>query len=232
MTSVNQSVKILLISQLTFKERSISQTTRLNGAIRAANLRVIDEDGSQLGVLSRTEALSLAEERGLDLVEVSPNADPPVCKIVDWGKYNYQKTKQLQKSKQNAKALEVKQMRFGLKISDHDLGVKLKKVTGFLEAGHKVKLTVFFRGRENAHKDLGFKLAERVIEMFGDGIIVDQQPQLAGKQLNFVVRSNPSAKPSSKKSADENAEVKTNPSIKGIDKIESLGGQDAKTKDS
>lgn len=166
----------------------------MNGAIRAANLRVIDEDGSQLGVLSRSEALSLAEERGLDLVEVSPNADPPVCKIVDWGKYNYQKTKQLQKNKLNAKSLEVKQMRFGLKISDHDLGVKLKKVTGFLESGHKVKLTVFFRGRENAHKELGFKLAEKVIEGFGDNIIVDQAPQLSGKQLNFVIRSNNNAK--------------------------------------
>jgi translation initiation factor IF-3 len=168
----------------------ISQTTRLNGAIRAANVRVIDEDGSQLGVITRNEALRLAEERGLDLVEVSPNADPPVCKIVDWGKYNYQKTKQLQKSKQSSKTLEVKQMRFGLKISEHDLGVKLKKVTGFLDAGHKVKLTVFFRGRENAHKELGFKLAEKVIEMFGETINVDQQPQLSGKQLSFVIRSN------------------------------------------
>lgn len=166
----------------------------MNGAIRAANLRVIDEDGTQLGVLSRNEALSLAEERGLDLVEVSPNADPPVCKIVDWGKYNYQKTKQLQKSKQNAKALEVKQMRFGLKIGEHDLAVKLGKVTKFLDAGHKVKLTVFFRGRENAHKDLGFKLAEKVIESFGETIQVDQQPQLSGKLLSFVIRSNSNAK--------------------------------------
>ncbi len=176
------------------KEPNISQTTRLNGAIRAANLRVIDEDGTQLGVISRSEALELAAERGLDLVEVSPTADPPVCKIVDWGKYNYQKTKQLQKSKQNSKALEVKQMRFGLKISDNDLGVKIRKVTGFLDAGHKVKLTVFFRGRENAHKELGFKLAERVIEGFGETITVDQQPQLSGKQLSFVVRSNTHAK--------------------------------------
>lgn len=166
----------------------------MNGAIRAANVRVIDEDGSQLGVLSKNDALKLAEERGLDLVEVSPNADPPVCKIVDWGKYNYQKTKQLAKSRANAKALEVKQMRFGLKIGEHDLDVKLGKVTKFLDAGHKVKLTVFFRGRENAHKDLGFKLAERVIERFGESIIVDQQPQLAGKQLSFVVRSNNHAK--------------------------------------
>ncbi len=155
---------------------------------------MIDEDGAQIGVLSRDEALRLAADRELDLVEISPNASPPVAKIVDWGKYNYQKTKQLQKSKRNAKALEVKQMRFGLKISEHDLGVKLKKVTGFLENGHKVKLVVFFRGRELAHKDLGFALAEKVIQQFGDSIVVDQKPQLAGKQLIFVIRSNTNAK--------------------------------------
>lgn len=123
------------------------------------------------------------------MVEISPNADPPVAKIVDWGKYNYQKTKQLQKNKKNAKALEVKQMRFGLKISDNDLAIKMRKVQGFLDDGHKVKITAFFRGRELAHKDLGFKIAEKVIASFGDGIVVDQQPQLAGKQLNFVIRS-------------------------------------------
>ncbi len=155
---------------------------------------MIDEDGSQLGIMSRTDALQLADQRDLDLVEISPNTDPPVCKIVDWGKFNYQKTKQLQKSKKNAKTLEVKQMRFGLKIGDHDLGVKLNKVNGFLETGHKVKLTVFYRGRELAHKELGFKLAERIITDYGDKIIVDQKPQFAGKQLNFVIRSNPNAK--------------------------------------
>jgi translation initiation factor IF-3 len=145
-------------------------------------------------VLSREEALSIAREHDLDLVEISPNTDPPVAKIVDWGKYNYQKTKQLQKSKRNAKAVELKQMRFGLKISDHDLGVKLNKVKGFLEAGHKVKLTIVYRGRELAHKEIGFKLAQRVIDGFNDQIVVDQQPQFAGKQLNFVIRSNPNAK--------------------------------------
>ncbi len=128
------------------------------------------------------------------MVEISPNADPPVAKIVDWGKFNYQRTKQLQKSKKNAKTLEVKQMRFGLKIGDHDLEVKRRKVSGFLESGHKVKITVFYRGREMAHKDLGFNLAERVIASFGDAIAVDQPPQLAGKQLSFVIRSNPHAK--------------------------------------
>lgn len=151
---------------------------------------MVDHEGRQLGILSRSEALRLAEEQELDLVEISPDANPPVAKIVDWGKFNYQRTKQLQKNKRNAKALEVKQMRFGLKISDHDLGVKMKKVTDFLEAGHKVKLVIFYRGRELAHKDLGFRLADKVISDFGDSIVVDQAPQFAGKQLNFVIRSN------------------------------------------
>lgn len=159
-------------------------------------MRVIDDEGNQLGILSRNEALQLARERELDLVEISPNADPPVAKIVDWGKFNYQRTKQLQKSKRNSKTLEVKQMRLGLKIGEHDLGVKLRKVAGFLEVGHKVKITIIYRGRELAHKDLGFKLAKKVTEIFGDNIIVDQQPQLAGKQLNFVIRKNSAAKSS------------------------------------
>lgn len=150
---------------------------------------MIDQEGKQLGLLSRAEALRIAEEQGLDLVEISPDANPPVAKVVDWGKYNYQRTKQLQKNKRNAKAAELKQMRFGLKISEHDLGVKMKKVTGFLEAGHKVKITIFYRGRELAHKELGFKLADKVISDFGETIVVDQTPQFAGKQLNFVIRS-------------------------------------------
>lgn len=131
----------------------------------------------------------MAESRELDLVEISPNANPPVAKIVDWGKFNYQRTKQLQKNKRNSKTLEVKQMRFGLKISDHDLGIKLKKTSEFLEQGHKVKLVIFYRGRELAHKDIGFTLANKVIDQLGDAIAVDQQPQLNGKQLIFVVRS-------------------------------------------
>jgi translation initiation factor IF-3 len=157
-------------------------------------LRVIGDDGSQLGIFTRTEALQLAEDQGLDLVEISPEASPPVAKIVDWGKYNYQRTKQNQKSKRSAKSLEIKEMRFGMKISDHDLEVKTNKVARFLEDGHKVKLTVFYRGRELAHKDLGFVLADKIIAKFGENVIVDQQPQLAGKQLSFVIRSNQHAK--------------------------------------
>lgn len=185
---------ILVFNLNRCKEQAIAKVTRLNHMIRATQLRVIDQDGKQLGVMSKGEALSLAEEQELDLVEISPDANPPVAKIIDWGKYNYQRTKQLQKNKRSAKSFEVKQMRFGLKIGEHDLEVKTRKILGFLEAGHKVKITVFYRGRELAHKDLGFKLADKVIAGFGEAIVVDQQPQLAGKQLSFVIRSNNNAK--------------------------------------
>lgn len=138
--------------------------------------------------MTKSEALQLAKQSELDLVEISPNANPPVAKIVDWGKYNYQKTKQQQKNKKAAKAQDLKQMRMGLKIDTHDLDVKLRKVSGFLEDGHKVKFTLFFRGRELAHKDLGFELAEKIIQRFDDKIAVDQSPQMTGKQIIFVIR--------------------------------------------
>ncbi len=123
------------------------------------------------------------------MVEVSANTNPPVARIVDWGKYNYQRTKQQQKSRRQAKAPEMKQMRVGLKIGAHDLDIKLRKVNDFLEAGHKVKITLIYRGRELAHKELGFKLAEQIIEQMGDSVAVDQAPAFAGRQLNFVIRS-------------------------------------------
>ncbi len=144
--------------------------------------------------MTRAEALRAAQDAELDLVEISPNANPPVAKIVNWGKFNYQRTKLQQKNRRSSKTLEMKQMRFGLKISEHDLGVKLKKVAGFLEEGHKVKISIVYRGRELAHKDIGFTLAKKVIELLGEHIAVDQQPQLNGKQLTFVVRSTGNAK--------------------------------------
>lgn len=169
---------------------SIAKYTRLNGDIKAPSLRVIDDGGKQLGIMSLKEAINIAEEQGLDLVEISPDADPPIAKITDWGKYNYKKTKQLQKNKKAAKTAELKQIRFGLKIGEHDLDIKLNKATKFLEAGHKVKFNVMYKGREQAHKEIGFNLAQKVIEKFGDSILVDQQPALAGRQLSFVIRSN------------------------------------------
>ena len=150
---------------------------------------MIGKDGEQLGVLSRADALNAAREAELDLVEISPNADPPVAKIIDWGKYQYQKMKDLQRSKRAAKTSELKQMRFGLKIGSGDLDIKLRKIRGFLADGHKVRLQVVYRGREMAHKEIGDELVERILSNLEDEVIVEQQPQMAGRNLSVVIRS-------------------------------------------
>ena len=122
-------------------------------------------------------------------MEISPNANPPVAKIVDWGKYQYQKMKEQQKSRKNSKQAELKQMRFGLKIGSGDLDIKLRKIQSFLDAGHKVRIQIFYRGREMAHKELGFELIDRIITLLGEDVILEQKPQMAGRNLSIVVRS-------------------------------------------
>jgi translation initiation factor IF-3 len=139
--------------------------------------------------MSRAEALKVAEEAGVDLVEISPNADPPVAKIVDWGKFQYQKMKELQKNRRSNKASELKQMRFGLKIGANDLEIKLRKIRGFLSEGHKVKILIFFRGREMAHRELGYVLIDKVVAELEDEAILEQKPQMAGRNLSIVIRS-------------------------------------------
>lgn len=171
-----------------------TSSIRINEGIRASELRVIGPDGSQLGILSRADALSEADRHNLDLVEISPNASPPVAKIVDWGKFQYQKMKEQQRNRKNAKVSEVKQMRLGLKIGAHDLEIKLKKIRSFLADGHKVKIMVVFRGREMAHQELGHKLIHSIAEQLSDVATVDQQPQMAGRNLAIVVRSQQNAK--------------------------------------
>ena len=139
--------------------------------------------------MSRQEALKVAEEAGVDLVEISPNADPPVAKVVDWGKYQYQKIKEMQKNRRSNKATELKQMRFGLKIGANDLEIKLRKIREFLSEGHKVKILIFYRGREMAHKELGYVLIDRMTALLEDVAVVEQKPQMAGRNLSIVVRS-------------------------------------------
>ena len=139
--------------------------------------------------MSRAEALKAAETAGLDLVEISPAASPPVAKIIDWGKYQYQKMKELQRNRKNAKQSELKQMRLGLKIGQHDLDIKLKKIRSFLADGDKVRIQIFFRGREMAHQELGMVLMNRIIELLEDDAVMEQKPQMAGRNLSVTVRS-------------------------------------------
>lgn len=138
--------------------------------------------------MSSREAQVLANEAGVDLVEIVATADPPVVKIVDWGKFQYQQMKELSKAKKKAKSSELKQIRLGLKISDNDLGIKFRKVREFLDDGDRVKITIVFRGREMAHKEIGEQLAKKVIEMASEYSVVDQTPVMAGRNLSFSLR--------------------------------------------
>ena len=130
----------------------------------------------------------------MDLVEISPTATPPVAKIVDWGKYQYQKMKEQQRNKKNARSSEIKQMRLGLKIGQNDLNIKLRKIRKFLLDGDKVKIQIIFRGREMAHPEVGQELLGRILDQLSDVAIADNKPVMAGRNLNVIIRSNPNAK--------------------------------------
>ena len=151
---------------------------------------MIGADGEQLGIMSSREAQLLANERGVDMVEIAAGANPPVVKLIDWGKFQYQRMKEEAKNRKKAreKQSELKQMKFGLKISDNDLNIKVRKVRGFLEDGDRVKILVMFRGREMAHKELGRVLLDKIIEALGEDVIVDGKPQLNGRNLSVQVR--------------------------------------------
>lgn len=144
--------------------------------------------------MSKREALDKARDAGLDLVEISPTATPPVAKIVDWGKYQYQKMKEQQRNKKNAHSSEIKQMRLGIKIGQNDLNIKLRKIRKFLLDGDKVKIQIIFRGREMAHPEIGQDLLSRILEQLADVAISDTKPTMAGRNLSLIVRSNPNAK--------------------------------------
>jgi len=140
--------------------------------------------------MSTRDAQLLARDQGVDLVEIAANADPPVVKIIDWGKYQYQKMKEQAKNRKKAreKQSELKQMKFGLKISDNDLNIKVRKIKGFIEDGDRVKIMVIFRGREMAHKDLGQVLLDKILVELGDTVIVEGKPQFAGRNLSIGIR--------------------------------------------
>lgn len=150
-------------------------------------VRLISADGEQVGVVSTREAISMAEEAGLDLVEISPNAVPPVAKILDWGKYKYEQQKQQQKAKSKQKVTEIKGIRLGVKIGENDLATKLKNAEKFILKEDKVKFQLRFRGREIVHKDLGKKLLDNVAERLSEIADVEQVPSFAGREMTMVV---------------------------------------------
>lgn len=157
-------------------------------------MRLIDEEGAQLGIVSLREALTLAEQRGLDLMEVAPNAVPPVCRIVDYGKFRYEQTKKDREARKNQKQAELKEVRLKPKTDDHDLEVKAKQARKFLLTGDKVKFTVRFRGREIFHPDIGREMLEQMAEELRDVATVEQKPLMEGRALSLLLAPNAKAK--------------------------------------
>jgi translation initiation factor IF-3 len=165
---------------------------RINNAIRVKEVRLIDSEGNQRGVAPTSEALAMAREAGLDLVEIAPQAIPPVCKILDYGKFKFEQEKRIRDSKRKQKLVKIKEIRMQPKIEKHDLEFKTNHIREFLDEGNKVKVTVRFRGREMAHTELGRVVLEKVLEILDNAYVIDRSPQMEGRFMSMTL--NPKAK--------------------------------------
>jgi translation initiation factor IF-3 len=184
-----------------------SQEPRVNERIRIPQVRVIGDDGSQIGILTTREAIAMAQAKGLDLVEVAPTARPPVCKIMDYGKYKYETSRAAKAAKKKQHQMQLKEVKMRPKIEDHDYDFKLKHARTFLEQRDKVKFTVTFRGREMAHQELGYKIIEQVLIDLADVAVVEQSPRAEGRTVSLVLspkaNTQSAPKPASKPDSDK-----------------------------
>lgn len=178
---------------------------RINGKIRAREVRVVGDEGKQLGVMTLTDALTLARNHGVDLVEIAPNAVPPVCRIVDFGKFRYEQAKKEKESKKHQHASTVKEIQLSPRIDPHDLGVKTNHAIGFLCEDMKVKVALKFRGREMAHTEFGFQVINKFIENIAPWGHPDFQPKLIGRNINLMISPLPRNKRAKDPHADERA---------------------------
>lgn len=167
---------------------------RKNERIRAPEVRVIDPDGNQLGVMHPKEALAIAKKVGLDLVEVSATARPPVCRILDYGKYQYEQSKKQKESKQSSTSQKIKEIKLRVGIDVHDYMTKIRRAEDFLDKGNKLKITLQFRGREMEHKDLGFEKVKKAIEDLSNVGTADMEPKLVGRAVSAVMSPLPESK--------------------------------------
>jgi translation initiation factor IF-3 len=169
-------------------ELPISSTEpRINERIRAASCRLIGVDGSQLGIFAMSDAQRIADDQGFDLVEIAPSADPPVCKIMDYGKFKYEQEQKAKLARKHQTKVEIKEIKFRPKIDKHDYETKKKHVVRFLDAGAKVKVTIMFRGREMAHPELGLNILERVAAELAEIAIIETQPKLEGRNMHMMM---------------------------------------------
>jgi translation initiation factor IF-3 len=158
-------------------------------------VRVIDDAGQQLGVMTPQQALAIARTKGLDLVEVAPMAQPPVCKIMDFGKYQYQEQKRTREARKHQKVIEVKEIKFRPKVDEHDYQFKKKHIERFLADGDKVKATIFFRGREIAHPEIGRRILERLIQELADMAVPESMPRMEGNTMHTILTHKPGSRP-------------------------------------
>jgi translation initiation factor IF-3 len=161
---------------------NLDKQNRRNQDIRVPNVRVIGDDGEMIGVLTRDEALRMAEDEGLDLVEIQPNADPPVCRIMDFGKFKFETQKKAAAAKKKQKQVEIKEVKFRPVTDEGDYQIKLRNMRRFLEEGDKIKVNIRFRGREMSHQELGREMAARIEADLGEDIVVESRPRLEGRQ--------------------------------------------------
>src|ERR1700750_3364125 len=168
-------------------KRSAKSFIRTNERIRAREIRVIDENGEQLGVMAPFDALKMARERSLDLVEISPNAVPPVCRIQDYGKYLYEKDKRERAARKKQKVIVVKEVKFSVTVDEHDYQTKKNQAVRFLTEGDKVKASLRFKGRQMAHRDLGYKIINRLIMDVGEAGTVEFMPRMEGTTLHAIL---------------------------------------------
>lgn len=183
--------------------------TRINDAIRVPEVRVIDGDGAQLGIMSPLEAVRIAESKGLDLVEVSPTANPPVCRIMDYGKYKFMEAKREHAARAKQKNIVVKEVKFRPRTDDHDFEFKVKHILRFLEDGDKVKVVVMFRGREVVHRDIGFRIIEDVLNRVAEKCLVEKPASIEGRDMHAIIIPRPIAPETKKKAAAPKPEAKS-----------------------
>ena len=175
-----------------------NETHEINEDILDAEVRLISEEGEQLGIMSAEEALKIAEEAGLDLVKIAPNAVPPVCRIMDYGKFRFEQTKKEKEAKKNQRVIEIKEIRLGPSIGDNDFNTKIKNGIKFLNEGNRVKVSVRFRGREMAHTEIGKELLDQFAARCEDVATIDKQAKLEGRNM-FMFLSPKPVKPEKKK---------------------------------
>jgi translation initiation factor IF-3 len=166
---------------------AIATEHQINEQIRDKSVRVVADDGEQLGVMTAREAMEIAEQKGLDLVKVSPNADPPVCKIMDYGKFRFEQAKKQREAKKNQKIIELKEMRLSATIDKHDLEVKAKNVNKFLKDGDKVKVSIRFKGRQMAHTEQGMTVMDEFFAMVQENAAVEKQAKIEGRNMFMIL---------------------------------------------